>query len=203
MIETATAVVAWGMRCSRRHPTFDYSSPGGYFVTICVDRRRFPAEKVPGRGVFGVLASLAGPKPQLTDLGLIVQEQWEWLPNRFSHVSLDEFVIMPDHIHGLIWLGATPGAEKTAPGVGQLRARAGTRPGSLPAIVQAFKAACGFRARPILANLGWATRPTRFWQRNYDEQIIRDRSHLAAVRRYIRNNPRKLFDHITRGRGKG
>lgn len=191
------------MRCSRRHPTFDYSSPGGYFVTICVDRRRFPAQGVPGRGVFGILAALSGPEPELTDLGLIVREQWERLPNRFPHVRLDEFVIMPDHLHGLIWLGSIPGAEKSQPGMGQLRASSGTKPGSLPAIVQAFKAAAGFHARPVLANLGLAAPVKRFWQRNYDEQIIRDRSHLAAVRRYIRNNPRKLFDRITRGRGKG
>jgi putative transposase len=191
------------MRYSRRHPTFDYSSPGGYFVMICVDRRNIPTELVAGRGLYGVLASITTPKPELTDLGMVVREQWERLPSRFSHVSLDEYVIMPDHLHGLLWLGSIPGAEKTAPGLGPLRAEAGTKSGSLPAVVQAFKAASAFCARDITSGPGWTAPVTRFWQRNYDEQIIRDKSHLAAVRRYVQNNPRKLFDHITRGRGKG
>ena len=146
---------------------------------------------------------MTGPSPKLTDLGMIVQRQWERLPHRFPHVSLDEFVIMPDHLHGLIWLGTIPGAEKTAPGVGKLRADAGTRRGSLPAVVQAFKAASAFYAKPITSGPGWTAPVSRFWQRNYDEQIIRDKSHLAAVRRYIRNNPKMLFDDMTRGRGKG
>jgi hypothetical protein len=71
-------------------------------------------------------------------------------------------------------------------------------------VIQAFKAASAYHAGPIVSAPHWTAPVRRFWQRNYDEQLIRDRRHLAAVRRYIRNNPRKLFERFSSlGRGKG
>src|SRR5690606_38392414 len=62
---------ACAMRGSRRHPTWDYGEPGGYFVTICADRRWFRSVPVPERGVAGLFASVCGPQPDLTELGLV------------------------------------------------------------------------------------------------------------------------------------
>ena len=189
MTRTATAEVPWEMRCSRRHPTFDYSSPGGYFVTISVDRPRFPLLITPGPRIAGILAVVEAGNEQLTELGTVVQEEWLCLPSRYPHVRLDACIIMPDHLHGLLWLTDSSDGQSSGPGQGQLRHPAGTKPGSLPAVVQAFKSSSTFKARDITSRPGWPGRGRRIWQRNYDEQLIRSTDHLAAVRRYINRNP--------------
>jgi REP element-mobilizing transposase RayT len=180
------------MRCSRRHPTFDYSNPGGYFVTMCVDRRRFPLEISAGPRVSGILASVEEGESKPTTLGTLVLEEWQRLPSRFGHVELDTFIVMPDHFHGVVWLTERPDGNVPGPGFAPLRS-AGAKPGSLPGIIQAFKSSSTFAARHVTSAPEWPGKGRRFWQRNYDEQLIRSRDHLAAVRRYVNRNPVALL----------
>ncbi len=96
---------------------------------------------------------------------------WHSLPTRFPGVALDEFVIMPNHFHGIIILEPPRrGAARRAPALGQ--------------IIRAFKSLSAIEANRIL---GSPERP--FWQRNYYEHIVRDEDELHRVRQYIRDNP--------------
>jgi putative transposase len=147
-------------RRSIRLAGYDYSQAGAYFVTICTHNRALSLQAEPVREV--------------------VRLAWCGLPERFPIVALDEFVIMPNHVHGIIILvdAASRGAASSAPtGMG------GGAP-TLGDVVRAFKSISAIEANKIL---GQSNRP--FWQRNYYEHIIRDEEELSVLRRYIRDNP--------------
>jgi REP element-mobilizing transposase RayT len=113
--------------------------------------------------------------------GEIVAACWDDLPNHYSHVELDAFVVMPNHVHGIINLlhQADVGAGfKPAP---TPRLRHG-----LPEIVRAFKT---FSSRRI--NQNRKTQGVPIWQRNYYEQVIRNERDLDQIRSYIVHNPAK------------
>ena len=140
-------------RQSMRLPAYDYSSDGAYFVTISLQERK--------------------PLLEEAELHTILVENWNALPLRFPGVKLDDFVIMPDHIHFILWLTSHEG---NVPTLGQ--------------VVGAYKSLTGRaalnylrRQRHILAN--------QFWQRGYYEHVIRSEFELQQKRAYIRNNPLK------------
>ena len=161
-------------RGSIRLPRFDYSSAGAYYVTICVAGRRC----IFGEIVDGVM------RPN--ENGLIVAGQWAGLPNHYPHVSLDAFVVMPNHVHGIVCL-----ADKS-----QLPVGAGLKPAraspstnqrhGLPEIIRGFKT---FSSR-IISQLR-RTPGVPVWQRNYYEHVVRGEDDLNAIRRYIVENPLK------------
>ena len=163
-------------RKHRRHSIrlkgYDYTQPGAYFVTICTHRR----EMLFGRVVDGVM--------QLNEFGRIVEWTWYDLPNHVANITLDAFVIMPNHVHGIIIINppATVGAGSEP--VPTIDAAAGPKPYGLPEIVLQFKT---FSARRINARRG--VRGVPVWQRNYYEHIIRNQHALNAIRRYIIENP--------------
>ena len=124
----------------------------------------------------------------------IVRNCWEGLPGHYPRVSLDAFVVMPDHVRGIVVLG---NAHRTM--VGRDRAaRAGLKPAptgwgsstrpevrhGFPEVVRAFKT---FSARRINALCG--TPGTAVWQRGYYEHVIRNERALKHIREYIRSNP--------------
>jgi len=80
-------------RQSVRLKEYNYSSVGAYFITICVQGREC---------LFGEI--VAG-EIRLNDAGRLVAASWHGLPGRFQHVILDEFVVMPNHVHGVVILG--------------------------------------------------------------------------------------------------
>lgn len=155
-------------RRSIRLRGYDYSQPGAYFVTICIkDRECLFGEVVEG-------------KMQLNDAGRTVQAEWLRLPERFQSIGLDEFVIIPNHLHGIISVGAPfmapdePGAINHAPTLGEM--------------VRTFKAASTHAIRRSRASFQW--------QRNYYEHVIRNEHELALTREYIANNPAQwALDH--------
>jgi putative transposase len=122
--------------------------------------------------------------------GSIVHDCWLDLPNHYPHVSLDTFVVMPDHILGIIVLRETDGAGgaraclKPAPTGGGGSADVRVRHG-LPEIVRALKT---YSARRINARCGTPGAPV--WQRGYYERIIRNERELDRTRKYIASNPR-------------
>jgi REP element-mobilizing transposase RayT len=149
-------------RRSIRLAGYDYSQVGAYFVTICTHSRALSLQAEPVREV--------------------VRLAWCGLSARFPIVALDEFVVMPNHVHGIIIL-ADAGAASSAPT--GMRGRAAT----LGHVVRAFKSISAIDANKIL---GQSNRP--FWQRNYYEHIIRDEEELSVLRRYIRDNPGGWLD---------
>ena len=140
-------------RQSMRLPTYDYASNGAYFVTICLQEHEPLLEK--------------------PELHTILIENWNSLPCRYPGVSLDDFVIMPDHIHFILWLTSH---ERSVPALGQ--------------VVGSYKSLTGRAALQFL-RLQNHTVANQFWQRGYYEHIIRSEFELQQKREYIRNNPLK------------
>jgi REP element-mobilizing transposase RayT len=99
------------------------------------------------------------------DVAAIVTDAWRALPGRFPEVALDEFVVMPNHVHGIVVIREGDGAP-------------------LGKIMRAFKSISAIAAN---RRLGRAERS--FWQRNYYERVVRSETELIAVRQYIRDNP--------------
>jgi putative transposase len=151
-------------RRSIRLKGYDYSQNGTYFVTICVRNRELCFEKYRG-------------------LQEIVRQQWEQLPQRFPDLILDEFIIMPNHIHGIFIVGATLAVAQNH--------GAGARPApTVGEIVGAFKSLCihdwlTYMKEKEIDAVG------KFWQRNYYEHVIRNEYELNKIREYIQNNPLK------------
>jgi REP element-mobilizing transposase RayT len=157
-------------RRSIRLKGYDYSQAGLYYVTICVQNREY---------IFG---EIIDNEMQLNENGKIVQMVWNELPQHYHNVQLDEFIVMPNHIHGIIMLvgGDFVGAGfKPAPTIRTITH-------GLPEIVRALKT---FSARKIneLRN----TRGEKLWQRNYWEHIIRNEQSHQRIVNYIIDNPKK------------
>ncbi len=160
---------------SVRNPRWDYAGPGRYFITICTDGR------MPwfGRIQNGMM--------ELSDIGKIAHECWRTIPDHFDHVTIDAFIVMPDHMHGIIVIG-----EQSKMGVGTCDSHVPTEksdriarppPGSVGSVIGQFKSACTKRV--------WQSgHPDFRWQPRFHDRIIRDDAALETIRRYIKDNPR-------------
>jgi len=159
-------------RRSLRLKGYDYSRPGAYFVTICThDRVCLFGEVVEGEMVPNIF-------------GRIVQEEWFRSAGIRQEIELrpDEFVVMPNHLHGIVWI--IPAGVSMTPVGAHGRAPLRRAPRSLGAFVAGFKSTA---TRRINARRG--TPGTVVWQRNYYEHIIRDERSLDRIREYIAANP--------------
>lgn len=186
---------------------YDYSQPGGYFVTICAQHRKC---------MFGTIID---GKIQLNEVGKIIVESWNYIPQHFPSVELDEYVIMPNHLHGIIVLGTaerdipyslvgagfprpTVQIEQPTPSTVEARSprpseNATNRRGevtspSLGKIVAYFK----YQSTKHI-NQHYNMPGTRIWQRNYYDHVIRNDPDLQRLRQYIHNNPIKwILDQL-------
>ena len=182
---------------------YDYTQQGAYFVTICT------------WGRLCALGDVVDSEMVLSDAGQLAQAAWQALPQHYPGVRLDAWVIMPNHVHGIIVLEAGQRAglkpaptDDVRPAAGRTPARsdgarAGQRAGLKPAptrlspdpkpalseLVRAFKT---FSARRI--NTARNTVGSPFWQRNYYEHVIRDDDTLNRIRQYIVDNPAKWHE---------
>lgn len=181
-------------RKSIRLPGYDYSQPGDYFVTICIKNREC---------YFGKYQILRN----------IIRNEWRDISNRYPNVSWDSFVIMPNHLHGVIVINDSVGAPLAgAPGNESMRnetvddiqenesvannmneglggKRAGARPApTLGQIIGSFKSLCIHHWLNHIKSQKMNV-DGLFWQRNYYEHIIRSEQSLNNVREYIFNNP--------------
>ena len=160
-------------RRSIRLPQFDYTQPGAYSVTICTH---------PHAPLFG---QIVDAKVRLNSYGKVVHEYWRQIPNHNPLVQLDAFVVMPNHLHGIVVLAHDPRGRGTA-------CRTPTErfgqpvPGSLPTLIRSFKSAATRGINRLRGTPGG-----RVWQRGYYERAIRNERELSAVRRYIAYNPLK------------
>ena len=151
---------------------YDYTSEGGYFIT-CVTQRRVP--------LFG---NVIDGEMKLNQYGEIVKEEWFKTKSLRDNVELfdDEFVVMPNHVHGIIWLmdscWGTARCAPTDPQFGKII------PQSIPTIVRAFKSAVSKRI-----NLLRQTPSVPVWQHNYYEHIIRSEKDFDNISFYIHYNP--------------
>ena len=146
-------------RPSLRLRNYDYTQPGAYFVTICT------LDRV---SLFGEIRDGA---MHLNDAGKMVQATWEELPQRFAHISLDGFVVMPNHHHGIVVI------EERRPNQG------------LGQIIGPFKPLTTNRYIVGARQDGWPRVAGRLWQDNYYEHIVRNEASLQRIRDYIARNP--------------
>lgn len=123
----------------------------------------------------------------MNEEGEIVQMVWDELPRHYGNVELDEFVVMPNHVHGIVWIVASKvRAQHAAPLPKPKQNHPHVKPGSLGAIVRSFKSAA---TRKI--NQHHKTPGTPFWQRGYYEHVIRNDEDLFEHRKSIQENPLK------------
>jgi len=153
-------------RRSIRLSGYDYSQAGAYFVTVCAQHRAC---------VFG---KIGHDRVDLTDCGRVVATCWQWLGERYPQVDLDEWIVMPNHLHGIIMItdDIGRGGSRTAPTV--------ITPKPLGRLIGAFKTLSTKHVNLMRGIPGVA-----LWQRNYYEHIIRNTDELNHIRRYIADNP--------------
>ncbi len=121
-------------------------------------------------------------KIRLNEYGAIVKNEWSKTHELRGNVMIDEYIIMPNHIHGItIIINCSRGTLQRAPTVAQFGKPV---PNSIPTIVRLFKSATTRQINRICSALGISV-----WQRNYYEHIIRNEDELNRIREYIRNNP--------------
>lgn len=150
-------------RQSIRLKEFDYTQPGAYFITICTVNREC---------MFGTIANGI---VQLNHAGIKIRDCWLWLEQQYPRIKLDEFVIMPDHLHGIISI------QNNCMGNSRI-----AHIKSIGRIIGAFKTVSSKQINQLRQTPG-----KMVWQRNYWERIIQTENEFNAVRQYIRNNPEK------------
>jgi len=166
-------------RRSLRLQGFDYSQPGAYFVTMCTDGRR---------PLFG---EVLDNRVVLAPAGKIVAQAWEWLADQYTSLELDAWVLMPNHLHGILvihddaYLGIGRGGSRPSTcGFGQVTAPTPSIRKPIGSLVGAFKTVSTKDVNVLRGRPG-----ARLWQRGYYERVLRDEGELRRARNYIINNP--------------
>ncbi len=163
-------------RHSIRLKDYDYSQPGGYYVTICVQDRQC---------LFGEVVNL---EMQVNQFGKIVKECWEEIPKKYRNVEKDVFVVMPNHVHGIIIVNDSEMNDDNVGAIHELPLQTNymvqRRRMLLPKIIGRFKMNSAKRINEIRNSAG-----ASLWQRSYYEHIIRNDEELNRIREYIINNP--------------
>ncbi|HBK71216.1 MAG TPA: hypothetical protein DDZ39_06105 [Flavobacteriaceae bacterium] len=164
---------------SARLQNWDYGSNGMYFITICTqNREHFFGEIIDG-------------KMQLTEIGKMAEKYWHEIPEHFPFVKLGKFVVMPNHMHGIIIIDKmddAPAMVETQ-NFASLRTTAssknkfGPQSKNLASIVRGYKIGVTKNARKINANFGWQSR--------FHDHIIRNNKSFNNISNYIINNPKK------------
>jgi len=155
-------------RRSIRLKIYDYSQAGAYFVTIVARGRRCEFGEI----VDGTM--------RLNHHGSVLTQCWECLPEHFQNVQTDAFVVMPNHIHGIVMVGA----RHAVPLHAERERFAKTVAASLPTIIRSFKSACSKYINEFRPGHSGPV-----WQRNYFEHVIRSEDSLKRIRQYILENP--------------
>lgn len=156
-----------------RYKGYDYAQDGFYFVTICVKNREM------------FLGGAINGKIKLSEIGLAADKFWREIPNHFLFVKLDEYVVMPNHVHGIIII------ENNTQNVGtqnfaflpEYQNKFGPQSKNLSSIIRGFK--IGVTKYANNNNLEFA------WQSRFHDRIIRNENELNCIRQYIINNPLK------------
>jgi putative transposase len=179
-------------RKSLRLPGYDYAQPGAYFVTLCTWNR------------FSLFGEIIEGEMHCNDFGRIASKTWEWLPQQYPHIELDAWIVMPNHLHGIVLINEDrrgrsrqngTGRSRPTPTVGNQLTSAPENPSidtiddsmtrkPLGQIIGAFKTVSGKQI-----NLLRKTPAESVWQRSFFEHIIRNERALEEIRSYILNNP--------------
>jgi REP element-mobilizing transposase RayT len=139
---------------------FDYTQNGAYFVTLCIQNR------------LCLLGDIHEHHLTLYAAGEMMQQWWNEISVKFSNIVLDEMIMMPNHLHGIVCM--------TNP-----------QTTSLPTVIQWFKTMTTNAYIREVKQSDWQAFEGKLWQRSYHDRIIRNETELNAIRQYIVNNPIK------------
>jgi len=166
-------------RRSIRLKKYDYTQPGGYFITMVTFEREH---------LFG---EIENEEVKLSKFGLVAKQQWEKLPKRFPNIELGAFVVMPNHVHGIIQILERTGTANNSTSHGDDSSRRAPTegfqkpvPNSIPTIVRSYKSAVSYRINLMRGSDG-----VPVWQRNYYEHVIRNHEDWDRIHQYIEANP--------------
>ena len=162
---------------STRLQGYDYSSEGAYFITICTHQHQ---------NYFG---DIINGEINLSEIGKIIEEEWFKTEEMRDNVYLGEYCTMPNHIHGIIFMGnpIIPEKNNQIPQTEGYRNLFGGQKTGISTIINGFKSACTSQ----IWNLGDKTFD---WQVNYHDHIIRNQKRFTTIENYIRNNSRNWED---------
>jgi len=152
----------------------DYSSGGKYFVTICT------------HCMISYFGNISCDKMFLSESGQIANKLWYEIPKHFPFVSLDEFVVMPNHIHGIIIIEPTGGlgtVHATSLHRNEFMSTISPKTGSLPTVIRSYKSAVSKNVHFIDHDF--------LWQPRYYDHLIRTDREMNRIRKYIIDNPYK------------
>ena len=152
---------------------YDYSGAGGYFITVCVQDRQT------------ILGKIENNKMVLNNIGNMVDYWWHETFNKFKNASIDEYIIMPNHIHGIINIvgAGSPCPDNDINDVSNNKGR-GNRAPTLGQIIAYFKYQSTKQINLLNNSPG-----VKIWQRSFHDHIIRDDKTLNKIREYITSNP--------------
>ncbi|MBF0429715.1 MAG: transposase [Fibrobacteria bacterium] len=179
---------------STRLKGWDYTSPGYYYITIITRNREM---------FFG---HISNDKIIYSETGKIANVYWQEIPVHFPHVEMDKYIVMPNHVHGLLKIntdggntnGEMPSPDKQIsqkPAIPYILHRSINtekninpfwKPGNLGVIINQYKRICTIKSRKTTPRFGWQTR--------FHDHIIRDEDELNRIRQYIILNPLKWND---------
>jgi len=165
-----------GNRKKLRLDNFDYASDGFYFITICAYQNKNIFGNIVRAGpCAGPNSSpCADPKIELNNIGNMIKSAWDDIPKFYPNAGIDEFIIMPNHVHGIIILSNIQGRPQGG---------APTLFLSLSDVVHRFKSLTTTYYCRI------SKQSNKLWQRSFYDHIIRNEHSLQHIREYILNNP--------------
>jgi len=164
-------------RKNNRLKNHDYSLKGYYFITICSkDRQNIFGEhkNIVGEGL---APSRYRNKIKLSPLGEIIKKQWNDIPNQYDNIKLDKYVIMPNHIHGILIIDCEDNYRTAARAVP-----------TISSIIGSYKSKCSVEYLKYIKGHNLYV-SGKIWQRSFYDHIIRNERSLTAIREYITNNP--------------
>ncbi|WP_375436545.1 transposase [uncultured Hymenobacter sp.] len=165
---------------------YDYGQNGAYFVTICTKNRQpyFGSIEVPAGNWDNAFL-------KLTSLGEKAAECWDAIPQFAPFVRLDAFVLMPDHLHGVILIDKSESANETLSQI--FENRFGPQSGNLPSMLRGFKSAVTTFARHHHLEFQWQAR--------FHDRVVRSEIELNKIRNYIITNPSRWGKEYENGEG--
>lgn len=165
---------------SSRLQNWDYGANGAYFITICTQNREC---------YFG---DIIDSKLEASELGILAEKYWLDIPKHFPYVELGNFVIMPNHVHGILIIdkNASVSAEmRLIASLPETIYKTGGFSGNknpmlhdnISKIIRWYKGRCSFEMKKIHADFGWQSR--------FHDHIIRNEKSFETIQNYIENNP--------------
>jgi len=169
---------------STRLPYWDYGSNGYYFVTICTkDKVHWFGKVINCRDTKSCVSTKDAPHMALSPIGKIARKCWTEITHHFPFVTLDEFIVMPNHVHGIIIIDKPHVETHNHASLQSNGNRFGSQSKNLASIIRGYKIGVTKSARKINLNFSWQPR--------FHDHVIRNESALNQIRTYIQFNVEK------------